>query len=144
MRSAIKATIVTPRGKINVMGTHLDHIHEESRLRQLSILESYLTDVDYFMGDFNSLHLEDYTKERIEDINTQRKLSNWPLAQGDVVNKIKKCGFKVHSNCSSTSRFDTRIDFIFYRNSSLNLYFVFDCIFRHLSDHNIVVATIIK
>jgi endonuclease/exonuclease/phosphatase family metal-dependent hydrolase len=108
----------TPYFNLNV--THLDVISEEVRLKQY---EKMLKLMDHkkpniFMGDFNSLRFEDYSKENWRNIEKVRKEKNWELPQTDLIREVEKSFYDVWSNStdqevSGTCRFNTRIDYIF-------------------------------
>jgi endonuclease/exonuclease/phosphatase family metal-dependent hydrolase len=106
-------------------------------------LVDHLEDVDFLVGDMNSLYLPDYTETEIDRINFIRKRSDWPLAEGKVVETICSLGFVVSPFTGNTSRFQTRIDYIFCRNCIQTKQNIIDTIKTKVSDHNMVIATIL-
>lgn len=145
-RSAIKATINTPYGKIKFIGTHLDHLYENNRLEQLKLLSVYMHNVDFVMGDFNSINLSDYNSDGINIINSVRNQGGIEHVSGKVMEYVKHIGYNVTPFVSWTSRFQTRIDFILYKNAekwNVNEK-IFNTIDSHHSDHCLVLAEVLK
>ncbi|KAJ5079664.1 hypothetical protein M0811_03973 [Anaeramoeba ignava] len=112
----------------DVCCTHLDHISEETRLKQLDeifnsfkenqIFEKY----HFFVGDFNSLSLaEDYSLQNWEKIEKVRRKNFWELPKLDVYKRITQkenyidCWKKIHPEIKDefTCWAQTRIDYIF-------------------------------
>lgn len=144
-RSAIYASIKTPtQGIVNVCGTHLDHISEEVRIRQLTDLFSEIPvrKVDFLCGDFNALNLSDYSATELEKIAKVRRLSNWETPKGDLMETLSKCGFRIYPYQTGTSRFDTRVDYILYQAGWKVQQNIVDTIETKLTDHKMVVAEV--
>jgi endonuclease/exonuclease/phosphatase family metal-dependent hydrolase len=145
-RSAIKVTIECGTNKdlqsITLISTHLDHLHEETRLAQLAILKEHITDVDFLIGDFNSIYVEGYDAKKIEQINAVRRNNNFQLVRGDIIREIVKWKFNIHPFVDNTSRFDTRIDFIFWKKESkwFSRETIYDTIQDGFTDHKMVIA----
>lgn len=146
-RSAIKATIDTLQfGKVKFIGTHLDHLYENNRLGQIKLLFQYIQDVDFIMGDFNSIHVEDYTEKEISEINIQRDIGGVEHVNGAVMNYIKQNGYVINPYVHWTSRFKTRIDFILHKNNKkwVSKETVINTIVDHYSDHCLVMTNITR
>ena len=146
-RSAIRATINTPLyGKLKFIGTHLDHLHEHNRLLQMKLLSAHFQNVDFIMGDFNSIHVSDYSQPEINIINAHRDIGHIEHVKGDVMEYIKSHGYKINPYVHWTSRFETRIDFIMYKTCSnwTTKETVINTIKDHYSDHCLVMANVSK
>lgn len=144
IRNALKVTIKTNK-KITIIATHLCHKYEKMRIKQFGLIEKHLNDVDFLVGDFNALCMDDYNEFTINHLNDVRKKSNWESCKFDLVEKIKTNKFNVYSYTNYTSRFNTRIDYIFYINKWKNKIkqYVIDCQTIKLSDHNMVLCELI-
>lgn len=138
--SGRQALIVNTCG-LRVATTHLDHQYEEIRLEQLAALKPHIGDVDILCGDFNAVRREDLDDEGVEEVNKVRKRTYWELARFDVVQWIQGQGFKTSSHVGNTSRFGTRIDFIFWKGDTFVREEVIDIQRMGLSDHNLVLDT---
>lgn len=147
-RAAVYVEISTNKGTLKVMCTHLDHKHELARLNQLSLL-SYRS-VDILMGDFNSLNVADYTESHLSRIIEERYADGWETVHGDVMNLLS-IDFNITPYSGSTSRFDTRIDYILVNHNAkvrgrenIRIRKVSEHVIDMSSytDHNMVVAII--
>lgn len=69
-RNVLKATIDVPvAGEVNFHCTHLDHLNENWRMKQIEkILESSGEEPHILAGGFNSLNEDDYSEQRWNDI----------------------------------------------------------------------------
>eukprot|EP01121_Diplochlamys_sp_Union-15-3_P003725 TRINITY_DN1365_c0_g1_i3.p1 TRINITY_DN1365_c0_g1~~TRINITY_DN1365_c0_g1_i3.p1 ORF type:complete len:130 (+),score=20.96 TRINITY_DN1365_c0_g1_i3:281-670(+) len=76
--------------------THLDHVSEPVRLKQLKkLMEKALTAnhrPHILMGDFNSLTNGDYSQTKIKSITKTRKMCNWELPVYDVIEMLVSIG----------------------------------------------------
>lgn len=133
-RSAIKIKI--EKRNTVIVCTHLDHKNEEKRLLQLKEIE--LSDVDFLIGDFNSLIFSDYTFEELKEISKKRKEDNWESIKEDLIEEILRLGFKTMPMTIPTCRFKTKIDYIFTKNSSI-IEYVINFTNKSISDHEMVV-----
>lgn len=114
-RVAVYVKISTGKGTLKVMCTHLDHKHELARINQLSLLPYRSADI--LMGDFNSLNISDYTEVQLARIIDERHADNWETVHGDVMDLLS-IDFNITPNSGSTSRFDTRIDYILVNHNA--------------------------
>lgn len=153
----IVATLEHPSGeKIQVVCLYLDYLTEKRRMKQLTALWKALPRVEessaigrIILGDFNALNVGDYSKEELEKIAKVRAENNWEEPKMEVTRFMQENGLK---DCFSaalnrmgplaTSRFDTRIDYIYADDKLLQ---TFSCAsLRHveekLSDHLLVIA----
>lgn len=156
---------------IGIVIVHLNHIKEEKRIKEVrTIVESLgkqgLPLPDFWMGDFNALTRSDYTNEEWDDILRVRLQNHWELPVSDlslVMTRRAKSrhppwkGLALQDACASvdhsersgplgTSRFGTRIDYIYFNQERVADagWKILGC--EHIdsmkmSDHNLVVAT---
>lgn len=102
--------------------THLDHRTEPQRLSEWNRLQQLMSpDVNVLLGDFNALRQSDYTADELQAIIETRKTNNWEAPQFSLTNAIEACGFEdaLHRftpHPTPTSRFATRVDYIWIRN----------------------------
>lgn len=147
-RGGLKLTLINENNeKIIVMLTHLDHLHEDNRISQLRELNPYLQNVDFLIGDFNSLNPEDYSKNGYEKINKQRLAARLERARNEVIDMIKSFDFNINPFISPTCPYGTRVDYIFYKRSFMGRYKikekideVIDTTISDISDHNLITA----
>ena len=139
---------------LNVLNIHLNYKCEYIRIEEIrkifsssnKYINKYPTIV---MGDFNALTKEDYSNKELVHIIKERKYSKWETPVYDLTNTIKdEYKFKDTRMLSNktgdngTSRFNTRIDYIFINDSLKDLLINIDNNHIHLlnkiSDHNLV------
>ena len=143
MRSAIVANISINNNVYKFVGTHLDHIHEKTRMAQLNVLDTHLNNAHFFCGDMNSICVKDYSSERLNEINSERISNNWPLVESNVIETIKyKYGFNILPYLGGTCRFNTRIDYIFHKNIKDLIIdqYIINTMDNGITDHNAVVC----
>ncbi|KAH0575493.1 Endonuclease/Exonuclease/phosphatase family [Spironucleus salmonicida] len=152
-RSAISAILDTPV-PIQIITTHLDHLKEEERIVQCQQLMDILTVSNVMpqllMGDFNSLTQQDYTSDQLLHINNKRKKNNIELAKFDLINLLQQkswldCAWNgpkpvFEGTAATTSRFDTRIDYIFTNRVFVNCIASYRIFTMQETDHNGVFA----
>jgi endonuclease/exonuclease/phosphatase family metal-dependent hydrolase len=136
---------------LTLLVTHLDHRTEPNRLTELSMLLKFATNLSatphLLMGDFNALKRSDYTDADWNEIARVRRESNWEAPYVDVIENIEKAGYvdllATHQqSIIPTSRFKTRVDYIFASNgitTDQSSVIVSDL---NQSDHKPVVTTI--
>lgn len=74
-RNVLKATIEAPElGEINIYCTHLDHLDENWRMKQINAIIQSTESPHILAGGLNSLDETDYSPERWSDIVKARKL----------------------------------------------------------------------
>eukprot|EP01029_Cantina_marsupialis_P028713 TRINITY_DN777913_c0_g1_i1.p1 TRINITY_DN777913_c0_g1~~TRINITY_DN777913_c0_g1_i1.p1 ORF type:complete len:317 (-),score=69.04 TRINITY_DN777913_c0_g1_i1:881-1831(-) len=157
-RCFVMASIQTPFNQpLNVIGTHLDHICETHRIRQINLLEDYIEDTyladDHFLiGDMNSLTKSDYDDDKWNEIARIRELSHWEPPHNDLTNKFKEeheyddsivASKSKVPPVDSTCRFNTRIDYILHKGSKWS--FVpgsYNVCTEKVSDHQMVYVDI--
>lgn len=161
----------TGQRPIRVVVVHLDHRKESTRMNEMKTIVGELgaRGSDIWLGDFNSLTQSDYTKQEWNEIAAVRHRNNWELPVSDLTSfvtaplKVKGTQCKGMGLCDAfelasdanrsgplgTSRFNTRIDYIFYgaqyfKDAGWSIVTCehLDC--RKYSDHNLVVATFMK
>ena len=154
---AIVATIKHPSGQdIQVVCLYLDYLTEDRRLKQLSALLSALpkkregsTRGRLLLGDLNSLNVGDYKAEPLSEIRRVREENNWEAPRNEVTESLQRDGWrdcyaeaKKTVGPLATSRFHTRIDYIYADEDMLQL---FNCssvehVEGDMSDHLMVIA----
>lgn len=108
--------------------THLDHINEKERLRQVDILINFLQAEKIFnephviMGDFNTYRRSDYTEQEWKNIEDERKANSWTMPCEGVVHVMDK-----HYLDCSDGKFTAhvkdpkyRIDYFWTRNLTIS------------------------
>lgn len=90
----------TPVGQLGVYCTHLDHMHESTRLQQLQQLLQFLQDnhlhtiPHLLVGDFNSLgHASDYSPKQWQHIVDTRAQNSWESPKVQVIPLLEKHGY---------------------------------------------------
>ena len=132
--------------------THLDHKTEPQRLREakvlLNIIESSSTGSTPFVlcGDFNCLKRSDYTENEWKAISDVRMTSKWEPPQTEIVSLFESRGLidylSLFGKPEPTSRFNTRIDYIWgSRSEIVDNAKVINSLFNQ-SDHKPVVCTL--
>ncbi|CAF0790778.1 unnamed protein product [Rotaria sordida] len=134
--------------------THLDHLNEHDRLKQIKEFDPWNKNIDIFMGDMNSLTQDDYSNNYFEkNIFELRKKSNWEKPYFDVTQLITnqwlyKDAFKqINPNLKdkqlATCRYGTRIDYIYLHPRIYDSWILKDCSIidtQNATDHNAVFA----
>ena len=142
-------------GKIVVTCLHLHHAKRDKRLREIEIIQddlgnaNLMVDIEHIMaGDFNALTRTDYTENEWQEIGRIRSQNRWEKCFTDETDYVKNSmGFR---DCKdlvlndiegplSTCKFNTRIDYIFYKGNAFGCQKIqhFD---SDTSDHNAVVC----
>jgi endonuclease/exonuclease/phosphatase family metal-dependent hydrolase len=70
--------------------THLDHLNEDDRLKQIKQFDPYKQNVDILMGDMNALTREDYSDHYFQKrVIETRQASFWEKPRFDLTTLIK-------------------------------------------------------
>lgn len=152
-RGGLKATLLYDNNgipvTITVMVTHLDDLREDVRIKQFLSLKPYLNDVDFLIGDFNSLHKKDYSDETFNELNNIRLKCKLEKARTEVIDLVKSNGFNINPFITPTCSYNTRVDYIFYKLDFINKYKIvtknddiIDTISSNISDHNLLISDI--
>ncbi|KAL3517524.1 hypothetical protein ACH5RR_020113 [Cinchona calisaya] len=163
-RNVLKATIDVPNiGEFNFYCTHLDHLDENWRMKQIdAIIQS--TDAPHILaGGLNSLEETDYSPERWIDIVKYYEEMGKPTPKFEVMKHLKSKQYTdakdFAGECESvvmiakgqsvqgTCKYGTRVDYILSSPSSPYMfvpgsYSVFSS--KGTSDHHIVKVDVIK
>ncbi|KAJ6880107.1 hypothetical protein NC652_033443 [Populus alba x Populus x berolinensis] len=163
-RNVLKATIDVPQaGEVNFHCTHLDHLDENWRMKQIdAIIQS--SDAPHILaGGLNSLDETDYSEERWTDIVKYYEEMGKPTPKVEVMSFMKskhytdakdfagECESVVilakGQNVQGTCKYGTRVDYILASpNSPYNFvpgsYSVLSS--KGTSDHHIVKVDIVK
>ena len=115
------------------MVLHLDHRKETTRLQELRTIQRDFAkqDIpfpDLIMGDFNALTANDYTQAEWNAIAQARRRNGWELPVSDVTTFVTQSlgltdAYQAEAEAAAagpkgTSRFDTRIDYVFFREAA--------------------------
>lgn len=130
--------------RIFVTNVHLNYIDEKIRNEEIDdILDKINTYTHEYpsilLGDFNSLTRSDYTVKEWSDIFKVRKYGQWELPVHELTDKLNNewydCG---KNNPLVTSRYNTRIDYIYTKNMKIINYNIEETM-PSISDHNLVM-----
>lgn len=143
-KSLFKVVLKNHDKLYSIYVTHLNHMSEQKRLVEWHNLLKHVNqdETHYILGDFNALTKSDYTKEELLEIYNVRKNNQWELPTYDLMNEITKLYHDCITNTFKiTSRFNTRIDYIFTnRPDTVNNCYVFKL--GDIIDHNPVICDI--
>ncbi|KAL3827897.1 hypothetical protein ACJIZ3_016699 [Penstemon smallii] len=163
-RNVLKATIDVPKaGEVNFFCTHLDHLDENWRIKQINaIIQS--TDVPHILaGGLNSLDESDYSQERWTDIVKYYEEMGKPTPKVEVMKYLKSKQYldakDFAGECESvvmiakgqsvqgTCKYGTRVDYILSSSEAPykfvpGSYSVVSS--KGTSDHHIVKVDVIK
>ncbi|KAL8160651.1 hypothetical protein V2J09_002188 [Rumex salicifolius] len=163
-RNVLKTTIDVPKvGEVNFYSTHLDHLNEDWRMKQInSIIQS--NDAPHILvGGLNSLDETDYSQERWTDIVKYYEDMGKPTPKAQVLRFLKNKQYTdakdFAGECESvvviakgqsvqgTCKYGTRVDYILASPSSPykfvpGSYSVYSS--KGTSDHHIVKVDIEK
>ncbi|KAI0510441.1 hypothetical protein KFK09_011043 [Dendrobium nobile] len=162
-RNVMKATIEVPRvGEINFHCTHLDHLDENWRMKQINSILQHNDGPHILAGGLNALDETDYSEERWTDIVKYHKEIGKPAPKVEVMKFLKskhyvdaknfagECQAVVvlakGQNVQGTCKYGTRVDYILASPNSIykfvpGSYEVLSS--KGTSDHHIVKVDII-
>jgi len=156
--------------KIQLHITHLEHKYEYIRLHQIKCILNEISEISeiseinttsqipclpclpcLLMGDFNALKRADYSDDKWKSIGDTRKLNDWDPPKTDLIDYIESKNYKdiIGDFCSKkglpvplTSRFKTRVDYIFSFGNFDNFGTLTNCGFidNDDSDHKLIFA----
>lgn len=95
-RSAAWAVVSSPWGSLAAFSTHLDHLREATRVRQLQLLFDAVSaskSEAIVLGDFNAIDLADYPEIQRVRIQMQRSRAGLEPARGAEVSAIRGRGW---------------------------------------------------
>ena len=147
-RGIIKITIEYNNLPIIIIATHLDHLSEEIRLKQIEEVQSDLKTAHILVGDLNSLKFDDYTSDYLYAIDLIRKDNRIESTKNHVINTIESFGFRTTPFKSQTCPYGTRIDYVYIKYDFICKYIesvddsIINCIRPDLTDHNMVINDI--
>ena len=142
---------------INVTCIHLNYMYEPKRLNEFdNIIKNSSNSYGIWIGDFNALTKNDYSKKEMLKITNERKNSKWEEPLFNLTNKITSQdtnGYKLYdarlnsktvSGPLHTCRFNTRIDYIYVNDKLKNLFNIKEALHVNAmpfaTDHNLVIA----
>ncbi|XP_062086374.1 uncharacterized protein LOC133792479 [Humulus lupulus] len=163
-RNVLKATIDVPQvGEINFHCTHLDHLDENWRMKQINAIIQSNNEPHILVGGLNSLEETDYSQERWSDIVKYYEELGKPTPKVEVMKYLKSKEYTdakdYAGECESvvmiakgqsvqgTCKYGTRVDYILGSPNSCyqfvpGSYSVFSS--KGTSDHHIVRVDITK
>lgn len=163
-RNVLKATIAVPHlGEVNFSCTHLDHLDENWRMKQINAIIQSSDEPHILAGGLNSLDETDYSQERWTDIVNYYEEMGKPTPKVEVMRFLKSKQYTdakdFAGECESvvmiakgqsvqgTCKYGTRVDYILGSPNSPykfvpGSYLVLSS--KGTSDHHIVKAEIVK
>ncbi|CAJ1969163.1 unnamed protein product [Sphenostylis stenocarpa] len=167
-RNVLKATIDVPQvGELNFYCTHLDHLDENWRMKQVNAIIQSSDEPHILAGGLNSLDESDYSQERWTDIVKYYEEMGKPTPKVEVMKYLKSKDYTdakdYAGECESvvmiakgqsvqgTCKYGTRVDYILSSSSSSSnspYKFVPDSYLvlssKGTSDHHIVKVDVVK
>ncbi|CAA7388694.1 unnamed protein product [Spirodela intermedia] len=163
-RNVLKATVDVPRvGEVTVLCTHLDHLNESWRMKQINSILRSSEGPHILAGGLNALDQMDYSAERWNDIVKYYEEIGKPAPKVEVIKFLKEKSYvdakDFAGECEAivvlakgqdvqgTCKYGTRVDYILSSPSSPfeflpGSYSVFSS--KGTSDHHIVKVDIRK
>ena len=134
--------------------THLDHINEDNRLKQIKEFKPHKQNIDILIGDMNALTREDYSDNYYREIVAgKRERSRWERPRFDLTKLITdewkyQDAFKFFNPQFKdeqivTCDYGTRIDYIYIHPRVLDQWTLTKCEIidtKGATDHNAVLA----
>lgn len=163
-RNVLKATIDVPEsGELNFYCTHLDHLDENWRMKQINAIIQSNDEPHILAGGLNTLDESDYSQERWTDIVKYYEEMGKPTPKVEVMKYLKSKEYTdakdYAGECESvvmiakgqsvqgTCKYGTRVDYILSSSNSQykfvpGSYLVLSS--KGTSDHHIVKADVVK
>ncbi|KZV57245.1 DNAse I-like superfamily protein [Dorcoceras hygrometricum] len=163
-RNVLKATIDVPQvGEVNFFCTHLDHLDENWRMKQINAIIQSTEAPHILAGGLNSLDETDYSQERWTDIAKYYEEMRKPTPKVEVMKHLKSKQYTdakdFAGECESvvmiakgqsvqgTCKYGTRVDYILSSSNAPykfvpGSYSVLSS--KGTSDHHIVKVDVIK
>ncbi|XP_028762243.1 uncharacterized protein LOC114720728 [Neltuma alba] len=163
-RNVLKATIEVPQaGEVNFYCTHLDHLDENWRMKQMNAIIQCNDEPHILAGGLNSLDETDYSQERWTDIAKYYEEMGKPTPKSDLMRYLKSKQYtdakEFSGECESvvmiakgqsvqgTCKYGTRVDYILSSSNSPfkfvpGSYLVLSS--KGTSDHHIVKVDVVK
>lgn len=153
-RSAAVADLRSNGEQVRMVATHLDHLDESDRIRQLQHLAAS-TDLaeGVLMGDLNALTRADYDAARWEELGVQRLRAGVSTARTEVTDWLREDLAMVDAHdarpegapLSATCPYGTRVDYILIgprcsMAAVRGTYRVLDSMSGGLTDHDAVTV----
>ncbi|KAL2320912.1 hypothetical protein Fmac_029881 [Flemingia macrophylla] len=163
-RNVLKATIDVPQeGELHFYCTHLDHLDENWRMKQINAIIQSNNEPHILAGGLNSLDESDYSQERWTDIVKYYEEMGKPTPKVEVMKYLKSKHYTdakdFAGECESvvmiakgqsvqgTCKYGTRVDYILSSSDSSykfvsGSYLVLSS--KGTSDHHIVKVDVVK
>ena len=134
--------------------THLDHLNEDHRLKQIKQFRPNDKQIDVLLGDFNALTRDDYSDKYYQNIvEGKRRQSGWELPRFDLTNLLTNewkyedvfriANPELKDEDVVTCEYGTRIDYIYIQRKVLQKWNLTKCEIidtKGATDHNAVLA----
>jgi exonuclease III len=134
--------------------THLDHLDEDDRLKQIKEFKPHEKNIDILMGDMNALTREDYSDHYYRDVIVgKREKNQWEKPRFDLTKLItdewgyqdafKLINPELKDEQGITCRYGTRIDYIYVHSRVKDQWRISKCEIintKGATDHNIIFA----
>ncbi len=134
--------------------THLNHLNEDNRLKQIKEFDPYKENIDILMGDMNALTRNDYSENYYRDIVLgKREKSGWEKPRFDLTKLIRdEWGYQdafrsfnpeLKDEQVATCDYGTRIDYIYVQPRIYDQWKLTKCEIintKGATDHNGVLA----
>ena len=134
--------------------THLDHLNEDNRLKQIKEFKPHKNNIDILFGDMNALTREDYSDQYYRDeIIRKREKSSWERPRFDLTRLItEEWGYEdiltkfnpqLKDEQIVTCDYGTRIDYIYVHPRLNEQWKLIKCQIidtKGATDHNAVFA----
>ncbi|KAG4928011.1 hypothetical protein JHK85_054497 [Glycine max] len=152
-RNVLKATIDVPQeGELHFYCTHLDHLDENWRMKQINAIIQSNDEPHILAGCLNSLNESDYSEERWTDIVKYYEEMGKPTPKVEVMKHLKSRHYTDAKDFSGecvqgTCKYGTRVDYILSSSDSpykfvTGSYLVLSS--KGTSDHHIVKVDVVK
>jgi exonuclease III len=134
--------------------THLDHLNEDNRLKQIYEFKPQKKNIDILMGDMNALTRDDYSDHYYRDIVVgKREISGWEKPRFDLTKLIRdEWGYEdafrsfnpqLKDEQVVTCDYGTRIDYIYVHPRIYDQWKLTKCEIidtKGATDHNAIFA----
>jgi len=129
--------------------THLDHLNEDDRLKQIEYFKPHEENIDILMGDMNSLTRDDYSDDYYENVVVKKcekpcfDLTNLITKQWNYQDVFKLVNPQAKDKQVATCENGTRIDYIYVNPCVNDLWKLTECSIintKGVTDHKVVLA----
>lgn len=139
----------------NFAVTHLDHLDEDERMRQIYGFSPLLYNINILVGDMNALTKDDYSDEYFyEKVIQPRERARWETPKFELTEQLvdtwryedalKRMNPALKDENIATCSYGTRIDYIYLRSLPNDDWILAECFIvdtQNATDHYAVLAT---